>query len=63
MRGGFADGPFLDFRDTGRDRDHDPRFRADPASVHFRDEMPKHRFGHFKVCDDAVFQRADRDNV
>ena len=31
--------------------------------MHFRDEMPEHRFGDFEVRDDAIFQRPHRDDI
>ena len=63
MCGGFAHRAFLHFRDPGRYRDDDPRFRAHPAAVHLLNKVTQHRFGHFEVRDDAIFQGPHGDDV
>ena len=62
LLGGFADGAALDLGDAGRDGDEHPRIRA-AALVHLADEMAEHRLGDFEIRDDAVLQRADRDDI
>ena len=63
VRGGFADGAFFHFGNAGRHRDDHARPRAHAAAVHFGDEMPQHRLGHFEIRDDAIFQRPHCDDV
>jgi len=62
MSCGFFNGTSFNLRDSGRYSDHNSR--THPFSiVHFRDEMPKHRLGHFKVGNNAIFERSDCHNI
>ena len=59
-----ADGALLDFGDAPRDAEHTPWTRDQPdAIVHPVHEVLDHLLGDVEVADDAVAQRADRDDV
>ena len=61
---GVADGALLHLGDARRDAEQHPRpgDHADPV-VDLVDEVLDHLLGHVEVADDAVAQRADRDDV
>ena len=61
--GGFAHRALLYFGDSGRNRDDHAWPRTHPAIVHLGNEMTQHRFRHFEVRDDAVFQWTHRHDV
>ena len=63
VEGGVADGALLDLGHAGRDAEQHPRPRdqADPV-VHLVHEVLDHLLGDVEVADDAVAERADRDD-
>ena len=63
MGGGFAHGAFFHLRDSRGNGNDYSGFCPHSPPVHFGNEMPQHRFGHFKVGDDAVFQWTYRHDV
>ena len=61
---GVPDGALLDLGDAGRDAEQHPRPRDQPDPVvHLVHEVLDHLLGDVEVADDAVAQRADRDDV
>jgi len=60
---GFLHGALLHAGDPARNGDDDSRLGQVTAAVHLLDEVPEHPLGDVEVGDDAVLQRAHRDDV
>ena len=60
---GLLDGALLHHRHARGDADHDARAKDNTASDHLLDKKAHHALGNVIVCDNAVTQRPDRNNI